>query len=44
MTSRGRATGKVDVESLKKENDRGLDSLAERVGLLKAVSVARSAI
>lgn len=27
----------MDVESLEKENDRGLDALAERVGLLKAV-------
>ena len=27
----------MDVESLEKENDRGLESLAERVGLLKAV-------
>jgi hypothetical protein len=36
MTSRGR-TGKVDVESLEKDNEKGLDSLAERVGLLKAV-------
>ncbi len=32
----------MDVESLEKENDRGLDSLAERVGLLKAVRVLRS--
>ena len=41
MTSRGR-TGKVDVESLEKENDRGLESLAERVGLLKAVRMLRA--
>lgn len=36
MTSRGR-TSKVDVESLERENDMGIDSLAERVGLLKVV-------
>ena len=40
MTNRGRA-GKVDVESLEKENDKGIDSLAERVGLLKAVRRGR---
>lgn len=29
---------KVDVESLEKENDRGLDALSERVSLLKTVT------
>lgn len=30
--------GGLDVESLERENERGLDTLSERVGLLKAVS------
>jgi hypothetical protein len=37
MTNRGRAGKVIDVESLEKENDKGIESLAERVGLLKAV-------
>ena len=28
---------KVDIESLEKDNDRGVDALAERVSLLKSV-------
>jgi hypothetical protein len=27
----------MDVESLERENDRGLDALSERIGLLKQV-------
>jgi hypothetical protein len=29
----------VDVESLERENDRGLETLSERVALLKAVGL-----
>ncbi|KAJ9508907.1 hypothetical protein QJQ45_028223 [Haematococcus lacustris] len=34
---RGRSGKQLDVESLERDNDRGLDALSERVGLLKAV-------
>lgn len=30
---------RVDVESLERENDRGLDTLSDRVGLLKAATM-----
>lgn len=32
--------GSMDVESLERENDRGLDALSERIGLLKQVCMA----
>ncbi|GAX73830.1 hypothetical protein CEUSTIGMA_g1281.t1 [Chlamydomonas eustigma] len=38
FNGRGRG-GRVDVESLEKDNEKGLDSLAERVGLLKAATM-----
>mmetsp|Transcript_19227 Transcript_19227/g.48931 ORF Transcript_19227/g.48931 Transcript_19227/m.48931 type:complete len:111 (+) Transcript_19227:124-456(+) len=40
LGTRGRGgKGGVDVESLERDNDRGLDTLAERVGLLKAATL-----
>lgn len=33
--ARGRSGSRVDVESLERENDRGLDALSEKVALLK---------
>ena len=30
--------GALDVESLERENERGVDALAERIGLLKQVT------
>ncbi|KAJ9510904.1 hypothetical protein QJQ45_027688 [Haematococcus lacustris] len=35
---RGRSGKQLDVESLERDNDRGLDALSERVGLLKAAT------
>ncbi|KAG1681168.1 hypothetical protein FOA52_015611 [Chlamydomonas sp. UWO 241] len=37
-TSRPRGGAKVDVESLERENDRGVDVLGDRVGLLKSLT------
>ncbi|KAL6757440.1 Qc-SNARE, Bet1/mBET1 family [Haematococcus lacustris] len=37
-STRGRSGKQLDVESLERDNDRGLDALSERVGLLKAAT------
>lgn len=34
----------MDVESLERENDRGLDALSERIGLLKQVCHLQQAV
>eukprot|EP00798_Chlamydomonas_sp_ICE-L_P007279 gene7279-395_t len=39
-TSRGRGGKNVDIESLERDNDKGIDSLSDRVNMLKQTSLS----